>query len=167
MHPVYLSQKNSDTGSGTSHYGPTYVDVFCFLKLIQEMWRRQGVVDPVRGVLLAGLLYFIHAFSTQSSRWIFFSTESLWKLLCATGLSTKPHTCVVVHYLSYPGIWSASTKWQILKTRPGKSEDESNSKHQEATFSLIACEIETYIFVCCWRGLCNIIQFQKKDLCTQ
>ena len=101
------------------------------------MWRRQGVVDPVRGVLLAGLLYFIHAFSTQSSRWIFFSTESLWKLLCATGLSTKPHTCVVVHYLWYPGIWTASTKWQILKTRPGKSEDESNSKHQEATFSLI------------------------------
>ena len=58
-------------------------------------------------------------------------------ILCATGLSTKPHTCVVVHYLWYPGIWSASTKWQILKTRPGKSEDESNSKHQEATFSLI------------------------------
>ena len=31
---------------------------------------KQGIVDPVRGVLAAGLLYFIHAFSSQSSRYI-------------------------------------------------------------------------------------------------
>ena len=32
MHPVYLSQKNSDTGSGTSHYGPTICRCVLFSK---------------------------------------------------------------------------------------------------------------------------------------
>ena len=44
-----------------------HIRVGLFMK---DMWRRKGVVDPVRGVLAAGLIYFIHAFSTQSSRWI-------------------------------------------------------------------------------------------------
>ena len=35
------------------------------------MLRRKGVVDPVKGVLAVGLFYFIHAFSRQSSRWIY------------------------------------------------------------------------------------------------